>query len=88
MSHRRSETCHPLVPLLWHWLVLGAAGVLLLPAARGDSLLLGWLPFWLVLAPAAMLAVAERSRLAVALRNLLVRPQRRRRASVTLLISP
>ncbi|HET6604453.1 MAG TPA: hypothetical protein VFG21_09610 [Xanthomonadaceae bacterium] len=88
MTHAHPESRHPLAPLLRHWLLLGATAVLLLPAARGDSLLLGWLPFWLVLAPAAMLAVAERSRLAAALRILLVRPQRRRRASLTLLVSP
>ena len=37
---------------LWQWLVLGVLAIVLLPAARGDSMLLGWLPFWLAVVPA------------------------------------
>lgn len=39
------------------WLVLGAIAVLCLPALRGNSEWLGWLPLWLVIVPAAQLAI-------------------------------
>jgi hypothetical protein len=66
---------------LWQWLVLGSLAVALLPAARGDSLLLGSLPFWLVAVPATALLVLYRTPLAAAWRARLVRatPRRRRR---------
>lgn len=47
----------PLTTALRSWLALGLAALALLPAARGHSLLLGWLPFWLVLAPLLGLVV-------------------------------
>ena len=67
---------------LRHWLLLGAAAVLLLPAARGASAWLGSLPFWLVLAPLAALAVHHRHALVAAWRAHLVSatPRRRRRS--------
>ena len=48
---------------LWRMLWLGAAAVLLLPAARGDSAWLGWLPLWLVGMPASALWALHRFRL-------------------------
>lgn len=42
MSHRQIEAA------LRQLLVLGIAAVVLIPAARGSSLWIGWLPLWLV----------------------------------------
>ena len=39
------------------WLALGAVALLCLPALRGRSEWLGWLPLWLVIVPAAQLAI-------------------------------
>jgi len=39
------------------WLVLGCIAMLCLPALRGRSEWIGWLPLWLVIAPAAQLAL-------------------------------
>lgn len=50
-----------LVRLLWQWLALGAMALLVFPAARGDAAWLGWLPFWLLVAPATGLAVLHRA---------------------------
>ena len=68
---------------LWQWLVLGALAVALVPAARGDSTLLGWLPFWLVVVPATALLTLHRHALVAAWRTRLVRatPRRRRRSA-------
>jgi hypothetical protein len=49
--------------LLWRLLWLGATTVLLLPAARGHSEWLGWLPLWLVGMPATALWALHRFRL-------------------------
>lgn len=49
---------------LWQWLVLGLLAVVAWPAARGDTWLLGALPFWLVAAPAVALAALHRHSLA------------------------
>lgn len=68
---------------LWQWLTLGSLLVALLPAARGYSQAVGWLPFWLLLAPAVSLCVLYRhrlsARLAVARSRFLVPGPRRRR---------
>ena len=42
MTHRDLDS------LLRQLVILGALAVLLIPAARGSSALLGWLPLWLV----------------------------------------
>lgn len=39
------------------WLVLGCLAVLCVPALRDRSEWLGWLPLWLVIVPAAQLAI-------------------------------
>ena len=69
---------------LWQWFVLGAIAVVLVPAARGHSQLIGALPFWLVVAPATALLALYRHSLAAAWRARLVRatPRRRRSAAV------
>ena len=80
-TFRSADVDPRLARTLWQWLGLGALCVLLLPAARGDAHLVGWLPFWLVLAPASALAVLYRTALTAAWRARLVlaTPRRRRR---------
>jgi hypothetical protein len=46
----------PVVAAARAWLALGALVVLLVPDARDPHPLIGWLPFWLVAAPAVALA--------------------------------
>ncbi len=75
----RGPTPHPLRAPLLHWLALGLLAVALLPAARGQHALIGWLPYWLVVAPALSLLVLDRHRWTAALAGTLV--GRRRRAS-------
>ena len=65
---------------LWCWLVFGAVVVALIPQARGMQPLIGWLPFWLVVAPLLDLAFVHRHRLLSASRAL-VSARRRRRPS-------
>ena len=47
MQHRRIES------FLRQLVILGIAAVVLIPAARGSSLWIGWLPLWLVGMPLA-----------------------------------
>ncbi|HEX3895140.1 MAG TPA: hypothetical protein VHW73_02915 [Rudaea sp.] len=47
---------------LWSWFVFGAVVITLIPQARGISTI-GWLPFWLVVAPLLDLAFVHRGRL-------------------------
>ncbi len=68
-----------LTRLVWQALALGAMAVAVLPAARGDMVLLGSLPFWLLAAPAAALLALHRRFLATAWRAHLVRATPRRR---------
>lgn len=49
-----------LLQALKFWLAIGATLITFVPAARTDHEWIGWLPFWLVLAPASSLAVAYR----------------------------
>jgi hypothetical protein len=70
-----------LVSLLW--LTFGATLTVLSPDVRAYHAQLGWLPFWLVLAPLINLIVIHRQRLAAASKALLVRARRRRRATGT-----
>lgn len=69
MTHRDLDAC------LRQLVILGTLAVLLVPAARGSSDLLGWLPLWLVGMPLAAWWSLRRFPLpAVALRL----PRRRR----------
>ena len=45
---------------LWQWLVVGALVLVAWPAARGHGALLGWGPYWAVVAPTLGLLVAYR----------------------------
>lgn len=67
--------------LLWQALVLGALLVACVPAARGYSVWIGYLPFWLLLVPGFALLIGHRRRLVAAWRAVLVRPPRRRRTT-------
>ena len=61
------------------WFGAGLALLLLFPALRGRDTLLGWLPFWLVVAPLLDLMILDRGRLMSRPRALLVRARQRRR---------
>ncbi len=60
------------------WLVFGAVAIALIPQARGTLDSVGWLPFWLVVAPLLDLALLHRHRLWSTSRAFLVRARRRR----------
>src|SRR5207342_1798677 len=87
MSSRRDRSfvSSPSLPdprlqrVLWQWLALGALALALLPAARGQSAWLGWLPFWAVIAPSSALLMLHRHVLAAAWRATLVLRTPRRR---------
>lgn len=62
---RHAPTTQPdprLTRSLWQLLILAALALLLLPAARGQSLI-GYLPLWLLTLPTSALLVAYRDRL-------------------------
>ena len=53
-NHPDSQAIHhTLERLLQHVVILGTLAVLLIPAARGSSALIGWLPLWLMGMPLA-----------------------------------
>src|SRR5213078_1830041 len=64
------EAFAPWQAALTVWLVLGAAALLVAPALRGTDPWFGWMPFWLVVAPALDLAVLRRRHAVAALRAL------------------
>lgn len=69
----------PLRIALWLWAGCGLAALLLIPAARESSATVGWLPFWLVVAPLVDLLLLDRVRLMALPRAILVRARQRRR---------
>ena len=69
----------PLRTALWLWFACGLVALLAFPALRGSSAMVGWLPFWLVIAPLIDLALLRRHWLAAASGAFLVRARRRRR---------
>ena len=64
---------------LWLWTGCGLLALLLCPPLRQRDPLLGWLPFWCVVAPLIDLALIERSRLLALSHAFLVRVRHRRR---------
>ena len=78
----RSSTSlrHPAMTALWIWFALGALALACVPALRGRDPFWGWLPFWLLVAPALDLALLHRVHLGVASRAWLARARRRRRS--------
>jgi len=69
----------PWVIALSCWLVTGVAALICVPELRGSDPLVGWLPFWLIVAPAIDLAVLRRHSLIARTRELIARVSRRRR---------
>jgi len=64
---------------LWVWFGLGVLAFASFPALRGRDPFWGWLPFWLIVAPALDLLLLRRTAVAAASRMLLARMRRRRR---------
>jgi len=60
------------------WLLLGLAAVTCFPVLRNVDPIFGWLPFWLVVAPAIDLAFLRRKRIAAWMRSGIARYQTRR----------
>jgi hypothetical protein len=60
------------------WLIAGVAALVCVPELRGSDPLVGWLPFWLIVAPGIDLAVLRRRSLIARTRELLARFSRRR----------
>ncbi|HEY5802265.1 MAG TPA: hypothetical protein VIT90_01040 [Lysobacter sp.] len=76
-----SETIGPgLEDLLRHAVAVGAALVLLLPAARGFSDTLGWMPLWLLAMPLSAWWALRRFRQPAHGEALDVQPRMRRRS--------
>ena len=63
------------------WLLAGAALVIVFPSLRGIDPWFGWLPFWLIVAPAIDLIVLRRQRVTINVGRLLMRLRQRRRAA-------
>jgi hypothetical protein len=63
------------------WFIVGCAALICIPVLRGYDPLVGWLPFWLVIAPAIDLAVLHRCSLIAIAYDLLARVNRRRRTA-------
>jgi hypothetical protein len=70
---------HLLRHALLAWFCCGCLLLALFPALRESSPLLGWLPFWLIVAPLFDLALLDRKRLMAVTCALLVRARHRRR---------
>ncbi|TWT22642.1 hypothetical protein FQY83_06400 [Luteimonas marina] len=79
----QADALRTLEHLLLGALFLGAIAMLSLPAARGASATLGWMPLWLLGLPAASLATAFALRLSrrVAMQAPSSAPRRRRPAT-------
>ena len=69
----------PLRAALWAWVACGLMALLAFPSLRGSSATIGWLPFWLVIAPLIDLALLRRHWLVATSRAFLVSARRRRR---------
>ena len=61
---RAASDFTPWIAALRVWLVVGCVACLLIPAARGADAWFGWLPFWLVVAPALDLVFLRHRQLA------------------------
>lgn len=92
--NRSNEPLSRLARGLWQWLLTGLALLAVFPAARGHAEWVGWLPFWLCLAPAsALLALHRRHLIAMLSRSTTGTaashpPPRRRRGQARRLASP
>ena len=63
------------------WLIVGAASLVVFPSLRATDDWFGWLPFWLVIAPALDLAFLRRRQLLAEAVRLVARVHQRRRAA-------
>jgi len=63
-SRSATATDAPWIAALQVWFVVGCAALLCFPALRGMDAWFGWMPFWLVVAPAIDLIALRRRRLA------------------------
>ncbi|HBK56071.1 MAG TPA: hypothetical protein DDZ76_07285 [Xanthomonadales bacterium] len=79
-DHGSDSAATSLLQALKFWLAIGATLVAFVPAARSDHEWIGWLPFWLVLAPASSLAVAYRQPLIDLSKRILTRAGTRQAA--------
>jgi len=75
------DDMQPWVLALTCWLIAGLAALICVPELRGSSPLFGWMPFWLIVAPAIDLAVLRRRSLMARTQELLARVGRRRRTA-------
>lgn len=78
-----ASSCTPSPPWEWIaalqvWLILGVAAVVCFPVLRDVDPTFGWLPFWLVVAPAIDLAFLRRTRIVAWMRSGMARYQARR----------
>jgi len=64
------------------WLIAGVAALVCIPELRGSDPLVGWLPFWLIVAPAIDLVVLRRRSLIASMQAVLARVSRRRSRSM------
>ena len=88
-NSRSLSGSHPVVArLLWQWLCVGVLLTLLFPVARGNSVWVGPLAFWLLGAPLTGLIVFHRHALAAAWLGVLVSTPGRRRARRVSLPAP
>ena len=72
-----SDDMQPWILALTCWLIAGLAALLCVPELRGSSPLFGWLPFWLIVAPAIDLAFLRRRSLTARIGELMVSRRRR-----------
>jgi hypothetical protein len=79
MSIAGNVATSPLRTALWVWFACGLMALLAFPSVRGSSPMIGWLPFWLVIAPLIDLALLRPHWLATTSRAFLVSARRRRR---------
>src|SRR5512144_738507 len=73
-----TDDMSPWILALSCWLITGVAALVCIPELRGSDPLVGWLPFWLVVAPAIDLVVLRRGSLIARTQQLLARVGRRR----------
>jgi hypothetical protein len=78
MSIAGNAATSPLRAALWVWFACGLMALLAFPSLRGSSPMIGWLPFWLVIAPLIDLALLRRHWLTTTSRAFLARTRRRR----------
>jgi hypothetical protein len=77
-SNRAPSPAREWIAALQVWLLLGVAAVACFPVLREVDPLFGWLPFWLVVAPAIDLAFLRRERIVAWMRSGMARYRTRR----------